>query len=88
MIVKPQALTVPNRQRLVFSLSGTVLLGLTASCWPRPLSGCCCTDGVRIYPDTRHTSLLWLGLLLAWFAVTLSGVKIVSPSACSSTLGT
>ena len=63
-----------SRQRLVFNLSATVLLGLTgvmlASAFKRLLlyEMAYGFTQLRIYP---HVFMVWLGLLLAWFAVTL-----------------
>jgi Domain of unknown function (DUF4153) len=62
------------RQRLVFSLSATILLGLTgvmlASAFKRLLlyEMAYGFTQLRIYP---HVFMVWLGILLAWFAVTL-----------------
>ena len=63
-----------SRQRLVFNLSATVLLGLTgvmlASAFKRLLlyEVAYGFTQLRIYP---HVFMVWLGILLAWFAVTL-----------------
>ena len=63
-----------SRQRLVFNLSATILLGLTgvmlASAFKRLLlyEMAYGFTQLRIYP---HVFMVWLGILLAWFAVTL-----------------
>jgi len=63
-----------SRQRLVFNLSATVLLSLTgvmlASAFKRLLlyEMAYGFTQLRIYP---HVFMVWLGILLAWFAVTL-----------------
>ncbi len=62
------------RQRLVFNLSATVLLGLTgvmlASAFKRLLlyEMAYGFTQLRIYP---HVFMVWLGILLAWFVITL-----------------
>jgi hypothetical protein len=76
MIVCLSALTPrdSSRQRLVFNLSATLLLGLTgvmlASAFKRLLlyEMVYGLTQLRIYP---HVFMVWLGILLAWFAVTL-----------------
>jgi hypothetical protein len=76
MIVVLKALTVceSRRQRMAFSLSGTLLLALTgvmlASAFKRLLlyETAYGFTQMRVYP---HVFMVWLGLLLAWFAVTL-----------------
>ncbi|MBN1139484.1 MAG: DUF4173 domain-containing protein [Anaerolineae bacterium] len=63
-----------SRRRLVFNLSATILLGLTgvmlASAFKRLLlyEMAYGFTQLRIYP---HVFMVWLGILLAWFAVTL-----------------
>ena len=63
-----------SQQRLVFNLSATILLGLTgvmlASAFKRLLlyEMAYGFTQLRIYP---HVFMVWLGILLAWFAVTL-----------------
>ncbi len=63
-----------SRQRLVFNLSATVLLGLTgvmlASAFKRLLlyEMAYGFTQLRIYP---HVFMVWLGILLAWFVITL-----------------
>jgi hypothetical protein len=76
MIVFLSTLTPRNnsRQRLVFNLSATLLLCLTgvmlASAFKRLLlyEMAYGFTQLRIYP---HVFMVWLGILLAWFAVTL-----------------
>jgi hypothetical protein len=76
MIVFLSTLTPRNssRQRLVFNLSATLLLGLTgvmlASAFKRLLlyEMAYGFTQLRIYP---HVFMVWLGILLIWFAVTL-----------------
>ena len=63
-----------RRQRLTFNISATVLLGLTcvmlASAFKRLLlyEEAYGFSQARIYP---HVFMVWLGILLAWFIVTL-----------------
>lgn len=76
MIVVLNALTprVASQQRLIFNLSATILLGLTcvmlASAFKRLLMYELAYGftRMRIYP---HVFMVWLSILLAWFALTL-----------------
>lgn len=76
LVVVLSALTqrASRRQRLVFNASATVLLGLTcvllASAFKRLLmyEEAYGFSQMRIYP---HVFMVWLGILLAWFVVTL-----------------